>query len=126
MKFKKHCQNEPRINEVFFIYVINLDEYADVGTQWIALFCNRNENFYFDSFGVEHIPEELKEFIKNKNIKGNIFRVQENDSVICRYFCIGFIDFMLAAKKLADFTNLFSPHDFQKNDNIILKVILLK
>ena len=84
------------------------------------------EIFYFDSFGVEHIPEELKEFIKNKNIKGNIFRVQENDSVICSYFCIGFIDFMLAVKKLADFTNLFSPHDFQKNDNIILKVILLK
>ena len=54
-------------------YVINLDGYADVGTHWIALFCNRNEIVYFDSFGVEHAPEEIKEFIRNKNIKGNIF-----------------------------------------------------
>ena len=54
-------------------YVINLDEYADVGTYWIALFCNRNEIVYFDSFGVEYIPEEIKEFIRNKNIKANIF-----------------------------------------------------
>ena len=101
-------------------YIINLDEYEDVGTHWIALFCNRNEIFYFDSFGVEHIPEEIKEFIGNKNIKANIFRVQENDSVMCGYFCIGFIDFMLAGKKLTDFINLFSPHDFKKNDSIIL------
>ena len=41
-------------------YVINLDEYADVGTHWIALFCNRNEIVYFDSFGVEHVPKEIK------------------------------------------------------------------
>ena len=41
-------------------YVINLDEYADVGTYWIALFCNRNEIVYFDSFGVDYIPEEIK------------------------------------------------------------------
>ena len=81
-------------------YVINLDEYADVGTHWIALFCNRNEIVYFDSFGVEHVPKEIKEFIGNKNIKANIFRVQENDSIMCEYFCIEFIDFMLAGKKL--------------------------
>ena len=105
-------------------YVINLDEYADVGTRWIALFYNRNKIVYFDSFGVEHIPEEIKEFTEefpgNKTIKTNIFRVQANDSVMCGYFCIGFIDFMLTGKKLTDFTNLFSPHDFKKNDDIIL------
>ena len=50
-------------------YVINLDEYADVGTHWIALFCNKNEIVYFDSFGVEHFPEEIKEFIRNKTQK---------------------------------------------------------
>ena len=76
--------------------------------------------FYFDSFGVEHVPEEIKKFIGNKNIKANIFREQANDSVMCGYFCIGFIDFMLAGKKLTDYTSLFSPHDFKKNDNIIL------
>ena len=75
---------------------------------------------YFDSFGVEHVPEEIKKFVGNKNIKANIIRVQANNSVMCSYFCIGFIDFMLAGKKLTDFTNLFSPHDFNKNDSIIL------
>ena len=82
-------------------YVINLDEYADVGTPWIALFCNRIEILYLDSFGVEHGPEEIKEFIdcpsssalQNKNIKANIFRVQANDSVMRGYFFIRFIDF---------------------------------
>ena len=99
-------------------YVINLGEYADVATHWIALFCNRSKIVYFDS--VEHVPQEIKIFIGNKNLKANIFRVQANNSVMFGYFCIGFIDFMLAGKKLTDFTSLFSPHDFNKNDNIIL------
>ena len=121
-------KNEPRFNGVFSgtikikdgAYVINLDEYANVGTHWMALFCNRNEIVYLDSFGIEHVPEEIKEFIWNKNIKANIFRVQPNDSVGCEYFWIGFINFILAGKKLTDYTNLFSPRDFKKNDNIIL------
>ena len=130
-EIQKHYQNEPRFNGVYSrnnlpkkikdgAYVINLDEYADVGTHWITLFCNRSEIAYFDSFGVEHVPEEIKEFVGNKNIKANIFRVQANDSVMCGYFCIGFIDFMLAGKKLNDFASLCSPHDIEKNDNIIL------
>ena len=82
--------------------------------------CNRNKIVYFDSFGVEHVPEEIKEFVGNKNIIANIFRVQANNSVMRGYFCIGFIDFMLAGKKLIDFRNMFSPHDLKKNDDIIL------
>ena len=101
-------------------YIINLDEYADVGTHWIASFCKRSEIVYFHSSGVEHIPEETEDFIGNKNIKANIFRVEANNSVMCGYFCIGFIDFMLAGKKLTDFTSLFSPYDFKKNDDIVL------
>ena len=130
-EIQRYYQNELRFNGVFSrnnfpkkikdgVYVMTLDEYANVGTHWIALFCNRNETLYFDSFGVEHVPEEIKEFVGNKNIIANIFRVQANNSVMCGYFCIGFIDFMLAGKKLTDFTNLFSPHDFEKNDKIIL------
>ena len=80
----------------------------------------RNEVIYFDSFGVEHIPEEIKEFIGNKNIKANIFRIQRNNSIMCGYFCIGFIDFMLAGKIMTDYTALVSPDDFNKNDEIIL------
>ena len=101
-------------------YVINLDEHADTGTHWIALFCVRDEVIYFDGFGVEHIPKEIKKFIGNKNIKPNIYRGQANDSIMCGYFCIGFIDFMLAGKTLIDYTSLFSLHDFNKNDQIIL------
>ena len=60
-------------------YVINLDEHKDTGTHWIALFCMRNKVIYFDSVGIEHIPEEIKEFVGNKNIKTNIFRIQANN-----------------------------------------------
>ena len=84
-----------------------------------CFFFSRNEIVYFDSFGVEHVPEEIKEFVGNKNIKANIFRVKANNSVTCGYFCIGFIDFMLSGKKLTDYANLFSPHDFKKNDDKI-------
>ena len=92
-------------------YVINLDECADVGTHWIALFCTRSEIVYFDSFGVEHVPEGIKESIGNKNIKANIFRVQANNSIACGYFCIGLVNFMFANKKLTDFTSMFS-HEY--------------
>ena len=92
-------------------YVINLDKYADVGTHWMALFCKRSESVYFDSFGVEHVREEIKEFIGNKSIKANISRIRSNNSIMCGYFSIGFIDFMLASKKLTDFTSLLSPYD---------------
>ena len=92
-----------------------------------------NNVTYFDSFGVEHIPKEIKKFIKNKNITANISRIQTYDSVMCGYFCIRFIDFMLAGRKLTDYTNLFFPYDFKKKDDIVftyfqkrMKVILLK
>ena len=124
-EIQKCYQNKPRFNGVYSrnnlpkkindgAYVTNLDEYADVGTHWIALFCNRNEIAYFDSFGVEYVPEEIEDFIGHRNIISNIFRVQANSSVMCGYFCIGFIDFMLAGKKLSDFTSTFSPYDFEK------------
>ena len=74
-----------------------------------------------DSFGVKHVLEEIKEFFGNKNIIANTFRVQENNSIMCGYFCIGFTDFMLAGEKLTDFTRLFSLHDCMKNDRIIQK-----
>ena len=78
---------------------------------------NDNDVTYFDSFGVEHIPKEIKTFINNKNIKTNIFRIQAYDSVMCGYFCFGF-------KTLTEFTILFSPSNFEKNDDIILKYFM--
>ena len=77
-EIKKYYQNESRFNGVYSgtnlpkkikdgAYVINLDEYANVCTHWIALFCNISEIVYFDSFGVEHVSEETKKFVENKN-----------------------------------------------------------
>ena len=79
---------------------------------------------YFDRFGVEHIPKGIKTFIDNKNIIANIFRIQAYDSVMCGYFCIGFIDFMFKGNNLTDFTNLFSSNNFKKNDDIFLNYFL--
>ena len=65
--------------------------------------------------------KKLKDLLDIKTQKQNtIFRIQADSSVMCGYFCIGFIDFMFAGKRLIDFTCLFSPYNFKKNDDIIL------
>ena len=126
---------EPKFNRVFSrdnlpniiknsAYVINLDEYHDIGTHWVALYVNNQTVTYFDSFGVEHIPKEIMKFIGNKNKITNIFRTQAYDSIMYGYFCIGFINFMFKGNSLTDLTNLFSPHDFRKNNDIILDYFL--
>ena len=122
IEIQKYYQNEPKFNGVYSrdnlteikdgAYIINLDEYSDIGTHWVALYVQNNDVTYFDSFRVEHILKEIRTFIGNKNIKTNIFRIQAYDSIMCGYFCIGFIDFMLAGKTLTEFTNLFSPNNF--------------
>ena len=74
--------------------------------------------------GVEHIPKEIKKSVNKSIVVTNIFRIQTYDSVMCGYFCIGFIDFMIAGKTLTYLTNLFSPNDFWKNDDIILNYFI--
>ena len=121
---QKYYQNEPRFNGVFSkdnlpkikdeAYVISLDEYSDIGTHWIALYASNNNVAYFDSFRVEYILKEVKTFINKSTIVTNIFRIQAYDSIMCRYFCIGFINFMLAEKTLTDYTNLFSLNNLKK------------
>ena len=134
-EIQKYYQNEPRFNGVYSrdnlpklkdgAYVINLDKYSDIGTHWLALYVMNNDVTYFDSFDVEHIPKEIKAFIdRSLSITTNIFRIQAYDSIMCGYFCIGFIDFMLAGKTLTEFTNLFSPNNFLKNDNVILNYFM--
>ena len=112
-------------------YVINLDEYENTGTHWVSLFVQTNEVIYFDSFGVEHIPKEINKFIGNSDttklsslerIKSNIFRIQAYDSIMCGYVCIELINYMLKGKTLLDYTNLFSPNNFKKNDRIIKRI----
>ena len=103
----KYYENESRFNGVYSrdnlpnkikdgAYVINLDEYSDIGTHWIALYLKNNDITYFDSFAVKHIPKEIKAFIgrpsfsalQNRNIKTNIFRIQAYDSIMCGYFVL--------------------------------------
>ena len=129
-KIQKYYQHIPRFNGVYSrdnlqkikdgTYIINLNEYSDIGTHWVALYVQNNDVTYFDSFGVEHNSKEIRTFISNKNIKTNIFRIQVYYSIMCGYFYIGFIDFMLAGKTLNDFKNPFSTNNFKRNDDIIL------
>ena len=85
------------------------------------MYVNAKNVTYFDNFGVENIAEEIKKFIGNKNVIIYIYRIQAYDSVMCGYFCIGFIDLVLKGKSLLEYTNLFSTNDYEKNDQIILK-----
>ena len=141
IEISEYYKNEPRFNGVYSrnslpktikkgAYIINLDEYENTGTHWVSLFVKTNEVIYFDIFGVEHIPKEINKFINNdttkssslERIKSNIFRIQAYDSVMCEYFCIEFINYVLKGKTLLDYTNLFSPNDFKKNDQVIKRI----
>ena len=125
-EIQEYYQNEPRFNGFFSrdnlpnsikngAYVINLDEYRDIGTHCVALYVNNKTIIYFDSFGVEPIPKEIIKLIgNNKKIITNIYRIQAYDSIMCEYFCTGFINFMFDGNSLTDYTNLFSPNDFRK------------
>ena len=92
IEIQQYFQNESRFNEVYSRdtlpkkikdgeYVISHDEHANIGTHWFALHILNNDAIYFDSFGVEHIPKEIRYFIGNKNIETNIYRIQANNSV---------------------------------------------
>ena len=133
IEISEYYKNEPRFNGVYSrnnlpnkikkgAYVINLDEYENTGTHWVSLFVKANKVIYFDSFGIEHTPKEINKFIGNNKIKSNIFRIQAYDSIMCGYFCIEFINYMLKGKTLLDYTNLFLPNDFKKNDQVIKRI----
>ena len=133
IEISEYYASEPRFNGVYSrnnlpnkikkgTDVINLNDYENIGTHWISLFVKANKVIYFDSFGIEHIPKEINKFINNNNIESNIFRIQSYDSIMCGYFCIEFINYMLKGKTLLDYTNLFSPNDFKKNDRVIKRI----
>ena len=131
LEIQKYYQKESKLNGVYskntfpkikyVAYVINLDDYKSIGTHLIVLHVNDNNVPYFDSFGVEHISKEIKSITGNKNIITNISRIQACNLIMSQYFCIGSIDIMLKGKSLLDYTNLFSPNDYDENDKIILK-----
>ena len=133
IEINEYYANEPKFNGVYSrnnlpnkikkkAYVIKLDEYKNTGTHWVSLFVKARKVIYFDSFGIEHIPKEINKFIGNNNIESNIFRMQAYDSIMCGYFCLEFINYMLKGKTLLNYTNLFSPNDFKKNNRIIKRI----
>ena len=99
-------------------HVINLDEYVDVGTNWIALYLLDNNANYFDSFGVEHVRKEIrnKHFNSNKNMQIKSFRRQGNNSIMCGFIYDIYLSYI-------DNPNLFLPYAFKKNDKFILHYI---
>ena len=92
---------------------MNLNDKNSKGTYWVSFFINTNTALYFDSFG--------KSKIKDKSITHNVFRIRDNESIMCGFYCIAFIYYMLARNLVFDYTNLFSPNDPKKNDKIIYK-----
>ena len=123
-EIQRYYQNKPQFNGVYSrnrlhcskdgAYVLNLNEYKLIGTHWLALSVNGDNVTYFASFGVEHIPKEIKNFTSNKNITANIYRMQAYDSIMFGYFCIEFVYFMFKGKSLTDLTNLFLANNFKK------------
>ena len=76
---------------------------------------------YLGSFGIKYVLKELLNKIKDKSITRNIFRIKPDDSIVCGFYCIVFLEYTIAAKTLIDCTNLFSPNDYKKDDKIIYK-----
>ena len=108
--------NFPRIKDG--AYIINLADKNSKGTHWVSLYIDRSLVVYFDSFGIQDILQEVLNKIKNKSITQRIFRIQDNESIMCGFYCTAFIEYMLAGKTLLDYTNLLSPNGYKKNDNI--------
>ena len=88
--------------------MINLDDKQSKGTHWFSLFIDRNTAMYFDYFGIEYIPQEVFNKIENNSITHNISGIQDDDSIMCRFYCVAFIEYTIEEKTLVDYTNLFS------------------
>ena len=103
--------------------VTNLDDKQSKGKHWVSLFTERNEGVYFDSFGTEYSHQEVLTKTKDKPVPHNIFRIQSVDSIMCKFYCIAFIEHMIVEKFLLEQTNLFSPNDFGNNHKITYKYL---
>ena len=130
-EIQKYYKNRPKFNGLYSwnafsklkdkIYVINLSECKSIGAPCITLYVNGNNIMYFERSGIEHIPKEMiKKVMGKKNILTNIYRIQAFNSIICEYFPIGFIEFMLKGKSLLDYVNSFFSNKSEKCDKIIL------
>ena len=108
-EIKEYYENKPRFNGLYSrdnssktiksgAYVINLDEYADVGTHWIAFCVKKMKLFTLIVLVLNMFLKKSKDLLDIKTQKTNIFRIQADTSMMCGYFCIGFIDFVCRKK----------------------------
>ena len=110
-------KNLPIITDGAFI--INLDDKERKRTYWVLLFIDRNVAVYLGSFAIEYIPQEIVSKIKNKSIAYNIFRIQDDDSIMCGFYCDALVKYMFAGRTLLDNYYLFFPNDYKNNEKII-------
>ena len=89
------------------------------GTLWVSLFIDRNTALYFHSFGIKCIPQEVLNKNKDKSVTHNELRIQDEDCIMCGFYCIVFIEYMIAERTLIDCTNLFSPNGYKKKNKVI-------
>ena len=121
MVFSQQQQQKklPRIKDG--AYIINPDNKQIKGTHWVSLFIKRITTVCFDSFGIECIPQKILIKIKNKSVNHSIFRIQSGDCIMCGFYCIAFIEYIIARKTLLVYINLFDSNDYQENDRIVYK-----
>ena len=110
LKIQRYYPNEAKFNGVYSrknlpkikhgAYATNIEELKSIETHFVAIYVHSAVATYFDSFGVEHIPKEIKKFVRNTVIKAIVYRMQAYDSIMRRYFCIGFTNFMLKNNRL--------------------------
>ena len=119
IKTAKYFNYDPRFNGVFSrdnlprmkdgAYIINLNDKQSEVRHWVSF-------FILHSFGIDYIPQKVLRKIKDKSITHNIFRAQSDESIMSEFYCIIFIEYMLAGKTLLDYTNLFSSTNYRNND----------
>ena len=100
-------------------YVTNINDNKVKRTHRVSLFIDQNTAVYFDSFLIKYIPQEVLNKSKIKLLRNNIFVIQDSESIMCGYYGITFIEYMLAWKTWLNYISVFSPNDYKKNNKII-------
>ena len=78
--------------------------------------------FYWEKYNcivwIEYVPQEVSNKIKDKSVTHDILRIQDKDSIMCGFYCIPLIEYMLLGKAVLDYNNLFYPNEYEKNDKL--------
>lgn len=121
------CDLQPKTRKNNFSIVYNLSKHDEEGTHFVAIYSNKNEIIYFDSFGepIQNvlIKNFVKKYSKNKKYLYNKTKIQDNQSSFCGIFCLSFLSAMENKTNLKKFISNFNPTDLTKNDKICTNVL---